>query len=60
MRAKGIAFSVTFGNIQGVASQYSNPIGLANLQWRYYLVYTGFLIVQCELAHACWRIGILC
>ncbi|KAK4688187.1 hypothetical protein P7C73_g1921, partial [Tremellales sp. Uapishka_1] len=46
LRAKGLAWSVTFGQLQAIIFQYCNPIGLAALKWKYYLVFTAFLVVE--------------
>lgn len=48
LRGKGMAFSVTFGQAQAIIFQYCNPIGLANLKWKYYLVFLVFILVQSQ------------
>lgn len=46
LRAKGMAYSVTIGQGQAIIFQYCNPIGLAKLGWKYYLVFLVFLLIQ--------------
>ncbi|OCF38449.1 hypothetical protein I317_07783 [Kwoniella heveanensis CBS 569] len=46
IRGKGMAYSVTIGQGQAIIFQYCNPIGLAKLGWKYYLVFLVFLIIQ--------------
>ncbi|CRG92363.1 Lactose permease [Talaromyces islandicus] len=47
IRAKGLAFNLALTSASSVFNQYVNPIGLNNLQWRYYFVYIAILVVEC-------------
>jgi MFS family permease len=47
IRAKGIALQFAMTSITSVAKNYINPIGLRELQWRFYFVYIAILIVEC-------------
>src|SRR5262249_2499547 len=45
------AFTMFSINISSFVAQYINPIGLANLSWRYYLVQVAF---NCMLVAIIW------
>ncbi|KAF2022379.1 general substrate transporter [Aaosphaeria arxii CBS 175.79] len=47
IRAKGVALQFAATSITSVAKNYINPIGLRELQWKFYFVYIGILIVEC-------------
>jgi MFS family permease len=47
IRAKGLAVNFALTALSSVFNQYVNPIGLEELQWRYYFVYIAILIVEC-------------
>jgi MFS family permease len=47
IRAKGLAVNFALTASASVLNQYVNPIGLDNLQWRYYFVYIGILVFEC-------------
>lgn len=47
IRAKGLTLCFCFTALSGVFNQYVNPIGLANLEWRFYFVYIAVLVVEC-------------
>ncbi|KAH7338561.1 general substrate transporter [Rhizoctonia solani] len=46
MRAKGLAFMNLSVLAAIIFNQYTNPIALDALQWRYYLVYTCWLVFE--------------
>lgn len=41
IRAKGLAFEVAFDASQGVLGQWTNPIAMEALEWKFYFVYTA-------------------
>ncbi|WVF71042.1 hypothetical protein IAT40_005839 [Kwoniella sp. CBS 6097] len=41
-RAKGLSLFLLAFEIQAIVNRYVNPIGLANLGWKYYLVFMSF------------------
>ncbi|KII95906.1 hypothetical protein PLICRDRAFT_150906 [Plicaturopsis crispa FD-325 SS-3] len=45
IRSKGLSWEVAWDAANGVAGQYANPSALASLQWKYYFIYTAFLVV---------------
>lgn len=45
IRAKGLAFEVAFDASQGVLGQWTNPIAMESLEWKFYFVYTAFLVL---------------
>ncbi|KAH7370173.1 general substrate transporter [Rhexocercosporidium sp. MPI-PUGE-AT-0058] len=47
IRAKGLTLCFTFTALSGVFNQYVNPIGLENLQWKFYFLYIAILVFQC-------------
>ncbi|KAE8165485.1 general substrate transporter [Aspergillus tamarii] len=47
IRAKGLAVGFACTSAASVFNQYVNPIGLEKLQWRFYFVYIGILVVEC-------------
>lgn len=46
MRAKGMAFSGVFTSAALLTTQFGNPVGLANIHWRYYIIWSVWCIVQ--------------
>lgn len=47
IRAKGLAVCMALTALSSVFNQYVNPIGLSNLQWKYYFVYIVILVIEC-------------
>jgi hypothetical protein len=47
IRAKGLTLCFVFTGLSGVYNQYVNPIGLANLEWKFYFVYIAVLVIEC-------------
>ena len=47
IRAKGLTLCFVFTALSGIFNQYVNPIGLLNLEWKYYFVYIVVLVVEC-------------
>jgi len=47
IRAKGLTLCFVFTSLSGVFNQYVNPIGIANLAWKFYFVYIAVLVVEC-------------
>lgn len=47
IRAKGLAVTLALTALASVFNQYVNPIGLENLQWRFYFVYIAILVIEC-------------
>ncbi|KAE8542219.1 hypothetical protein D1P53_001705 [Cryptococcus gattii VGV] len=48
IRAKGLAFEVAFDASQGVLGQWTNPIAMEALEWKFYFVYTAFRAAQTD------------
>jgi hypothetical protein len=46
VRAKGTVVVQTFSRFATFFNQFVNPIGLENIGWKYYLVYTVWLAVE--------------
>ncbi|KAJ1306558.1 hypothetical protein OPQ81_007559 [Rhizoctonia solani] len=46
LRAKGLAMMYLFVTAALIFNQYTNPIALEALKWRYYLVYTVWLVFE--------------
>ncbi|CCX14373.1 Similar to Lactose permease; acc. no. P07921 [Pyronema omphalodes CBS 100304] len=46
MRAKGTVVVQTFSRFASFFNQFVNPIGLENIGWKYYIVYTIWLAVE--------------
>lgn len=46
MRAKGTVVVQTFSRFASFFNQFVNPIGLANIGWKYYIVYTVWLAIE--------------
>lgn len=51
VRAKGMATYVFTTKVAVFVNQYVNPIGLANIQWKYYIVYIVILAIECFIAY---------
>ena len=51
VRAKGMATYVFSTKAAVFVNQYVNPIGLANIGWRFYLVYVAILAVESFIAY---------
>jgi MFS family permease len=47
IRARGLAVNFALTSLSSVFNQYVNPVGLKELQWRYYFVYIAILIIEC-------------
>jgi MFS family permease len=47
IRAKGLTLCFVFTALSGIFNQYVNPIGLLNLEWKYYFVYIVVLVIEC-------------
>jgi MFS family permease len=47
IRARGLAVNFALTALSSVFNQYVNPVGLKELQWRYYFVYIAILIIEC-------------
>ncbi|KAL3453126.1 general substrate transporter [Aspergillus insuetus] len=47
IRAKGLAVNLALTALASVFNQYVNPIGLEDLQWRFYFVYIAILVIEC-------------
>ena len=47
IRAKGVALQFADSSLTSVAKNYINPIGLRELQWKFYFVYIAILICEC-------------
>ncbi|KAL4885269.1 general substrate transporter [Aspergillus karnatakaensis] len=47
IRAKGLAVNLALTALSSVFNQYVNPIGLEDLQWRFYFVYIAILVIEC-------------
>lgn len=45
LRAKGLAITLTTDSMACFFNQYINPVAFAAIQWRYFTVYLGFLIL---------------
>ena len=45
-RSKGVSLLLFVGDCEGIVARYVNPIGLANLGWKYYIVYLVFYIFE--------------
>ncbi|OIW30413.1 MFS transporter [Coniochaeta ligniaria NRRL 30616] len=46
IRAKGLALCLGITALSGVLNQYVNPIGLANIAWKFYFVYIVILVIE--------------
>ncbi|KFY71215.1 hypothetical protein V499_08577 [Pseudogymnoascus sp. VKM F-103] len=51
VRAKGMATYVFTTKVAVFVNQYVNPIGLANIQWKYYIVYVVILAIESFIAY---------
>lgn len=51
IRAKGMATYVFSTKCAVFVNQYVNPIGLANIGWRFYIVYVAILAVESFIAY---------
>lgn len=49
-RSKGIAVTQFFSRASGAFNTFVNPIGLANLGWKYYIVYIVWLCIESTTA----------
>ncbi|KAI1859675.1 uncharacterized protein JN550_011870 [Neoarthrinium moseri] len=45
-RAKGMSLFLWTGDWNAIISRYCNPIGLANLGWKYYIVFLVFYVLE--------------
>ncbi|GAA5879987.1 hypothetical protein JCM16303_004427 [Sporobolomyces ruberrimus] len=46
IRAKGMMANALLVKAISIANSYMNPVALAAIGWRYYLVYTGLIVIQ--------------
>ncbi|CAM1509743.1 Fc.00g000780.m01.CDS01 [Cosmosporella sp. VM-42] len=51
IRAKGMATYVFTTKAAVFVNQYVNPIGLANIGWKFYLLYVGVLAAESFIAY---------
>ncbi|EEB88411.1 hypothetical protein MPER_13767, partial [Moniliophthora perniciosa FA553] len=51
LRAKGIAYFVTLQSICASIAMFVNPVGIKNMQWRYYIIFIAIIIVHLFLIH---------
>ncbi|WYZ35161.1 hypothetical protein EsH8_I_001437 [Colletotrichum jinshuiense] len=47
IRAKGLTLCFCFTALSGVFNQWVNPLGLEQLEWRFYFVYIAILVIEC-------------
>ncbi|KAL3442494.1 general substrate transporter [Aspergillus insuetus] len=47
IRAKGLAVNLALVSLSSVFNQYVNPVGLDDLEWKFYFVYIAILVVEC-------------
>ncbi|KAM0547499.1 hypothetical protein ACHAPJ_010372 [Fusarium lateritium] len=47
IRAKGLTLCFCFTALSGVFNQWVNPLGLQQLEWRFYFVYIAILVIEC-------------
>ncbi|SPO01047.1 related to hexose transporter protein [Cephalotrichum gorgonifer] len=47
IRAKGLTLCFCFTALSGVFNQWVNPLGLEELEWRFYFVYIAVLVIEC-------------
>ncbi|KAJ4207088.1 hypothetical protein NW759_014086 [Fusarium solani] len=47
IRAKGLTLCFCFTALSGVFNQWVNPLGLQQLEWRFYFVYIAVLVIEC-------------
>ncbi|KAH9900309.1 hypothetical protein F4778DRAFT_782413 [Xylariomycetidae sp. FL2044] len=45
-RAKGMALFLWTGDWNAIVSRYCNPLGLAHLGWKYYIVFLAFYVLE--------------
>ncbi|KAI1341043.1 general substrate transporter [Xylariaceae sp. FL0016] len=45
-RAKGMALFLFTGDWNAIISRYCNPLGLADLGWKYYMVFLAFYVLE--------------
>ena len=46
IRAKGLTLCFVWTSLSGIFNQYVNPIGLKNLEWKFYFVYIAILVIE--------------
>ncbi|ESK89730.1 hexose transporter protein [Moniliophthora roreri MCA 2997] len=51
LRAKGMAYFVTVQSLCTAIALFANPVGIKNIQWRYYIIFIGIIIVHLFLIH---------
>ncbi|KAL7276969.1 hypothetical protein RUND412_000006 [Rhizina undulata] len=51
MRAKGTVVVQTFSRLASFFNQFVNPIGLADIGWKYYIVYTVWLAIEAAIIY---------
>ncbi|WQF77407.1 Putative major facilitator, sugar transporter, major facilitator superfamily [Colletotrichum destructivum] len=47
IRAKGLNLCFCFTALSGVFNQWVNPLGLEQLEWKFYFVYIAILVIEC-------------
>ncbi|OLN88134.1 Lactose permease 1 [Colletotrichum chlorophyti] len=47
IRAKGLTLCFCFTALSGVFNQWVNPLGLQELEWKFYFVYIAILVIEC-------------
>lgn len=47
IRAKGLTLCFVWTSLAGIFNQYVNPIGIAALGWKFYIVYVVVLVIEC-------------
>lgn len=48
-RAKGVALTQTFSRAGSAFNQFVNPIGLAHIGWKFYIVYVVWLAIEATI-----------
>ncbi|KAF5023282.1 hypothetical protein F66182_4663 [Fusarium sp. NRRL 66182] len=51
IRAKGLTLCFVFTSLSGVFNQWVNPLGLEELQWRFYFFYIAILVIECLIIY---------
>ncbi|VEU23302.1 DEKNAAC104428 [Brettanomyces naardenensis] len=51
MRAKASTLYQLWGNVAGLFNNYVNPIGLANIHWKYYIVWPVWILVHITVVY---------
>ncbi|KAF9266188.1 MFS general substrate transporter [Marasmius fiardii PR-910] len=51
LRAKGISYFVSLQSLLAALALFVNPIGIASLTWKYYIIYIGIIILHLVLIY---------